>query len=424
MRHINPVPQLKVRATTTRNIEAGQALIVVVLALVVLLAMMGLGIDMGYLRYQKGRIAAAADAAAIAGGAEILFADITTAALGAAKANGFADSSQGGTATVTVNHPPSSGPHAGDDSFVEVFVSQPQPTFFMTVLGIDTMPLTARAVAKGTSPNCLYALGPTSPAMTLTLAFITSQCGVIDNSNMQGTIANLRAPFIGVHGTVSGVSTTPAATLGIPVAADPFGSLAVPPNTDPTCSLHPTKTTITAATTLDPGTYCGGIAINFPAGGGTVTLNPGVYYINGGGFQMLGTFGARVTGNGVTIYNSGSGSGSCNTCFGSIITAFTSGSGLTAPTTGTYSGILYFQDRANINSATFAVNISNGGGFQQGAYYIPNAAVNFGFDFGSTAAYSILVAKTITWTVAFTFGNDYSSLPKGSPIKNTGVLVE
>jgi hypothetical protein len=424
MKPKNSVPQREDGMTKPRKNEAGQALVVVALGLVALLAMMGLGIDMGYLRYQKGRIHAAADAAAIAGGAEILFSDINSAALAAAKVNGFADTSQGGTATVTVNHPPASGPHSGDDSYVEVLVSQNQPTFFMTVLGINSMPLQARSVAKGTSPNCLYALGPTTPAMTLTLAFITSQCGVIDNTNESGTIAQLRAPFIGVHGTVSGVTNNPAATTTA-VAADPFASLTVPTNTDPTCTAHPTVTNVTATTTLNPGTYCGGIHITFPGAGGIVTLNPGTYYIYGGGFQMLGTFGASVRGNGVTIYNSGSGSGACGTCFGSITTLFTSGSALSAPTTGTYAGVLYFQDTANINSATFAANFSSGTNpFQQGAYYFKNAAVNFAFDFGSTAAYSILVAKSVTWTVAFTFGNDYSSLPKGAPIKNTGVLVE
>ena len=37
--------------------------------------------------------------------------------------------------------------------------------------------------------------------------------------------------------------------------------------------------------TLDPGVYCGGIAVS---GGANVTFNPGTYIINGGGFVISG----------------------------------------------------------------------------------------------------------------------------------------
>jgi uncharacterized membrane protein len=46
--------------------DSGQALVVVALGLVVLLSFLGLGLDMGQLRYQKRQLQRAADAAAIA----------------------------------------------------------------------------------------------------------------------------------------------------------------------------------------------------------------------------------------------------------------------------------------------------------------------------------------------------------------------
>jgi len=406
--------------TKRRKTQAGQALVLAALALVAILAMMGLGIDMGYLRYAKGKMQAAADAGAIAGAAEVLYTDVSAAAAAATAADGFTNGTNG--VTVAVNHPPLSGPNTGNSNYVEVIVSQNQPTFFMTVLGVNSVALSARSVALGSSPNCIYALGTSGDSILITLSIVTSACGVVDDSNLGGLIAALDASSIALHGTNDGflVSTSPTAETGIPSAVDPLASLTAP--TVGSCSTHPTQTVITTNTTLSAGTYCGGIDII----SGKVTFGAGTYIMDGGGFQMTNVFGGTVTGTGgVTIYNTGSGSGSCNTCYGPITTYFTAGSSLSAQTSGTYTGILFFQDRSNPQTASFNANFSTGTRpFMDGAYYFPDAQVQFNFDFGQSADYSILVAKSLSWLVAFTVNNNYSSLTGGSPIKNTGVLTE
>ena len=59
-----------------RNKESGQALVFGVATLgILLIGMAGLGIDMGYLRYEKRLQQTAADHAAIAGAAELPYAD-------------------------------------------------------------------------------------------------------------------------------------------------------------------------------------------------------------------------------------------------------------------------------------------------------------------------------------------------------------
>ena len=172
--------------------------------------------------------------------------------------------------------------------------------------------------------------------------------------------------------------------------------------------------------------FCNGLNIQ----GGTVTFGAGTYVMYGGGFQMSNAFAGSVSGNGVLIYNTGSGaaSGTCPpTCgYGPINTFFTGGNSLVAPTSGSYAGVLFFQDRNNSQTASFSANFNFGTQpFLQGAYYFPDAQVNFNFDFGSSAAYTILVAQQVDWLVNFTFNNNYSSLPGGlSPIKNTGALAE
>jgi len=440
MKNTNSVRQNMVAMKKARNGEAGQSLVFVALSLVALLGMVGLGIDMGYMRLMQGRIQTAADAAAVAGSTELKAGDITTAAQNAAAADGFTNGSGG--VTVTVNNPPQSGPNTGNTNYVEVLVAQNQPTFFMNVFGISSVPLTARAVGKGGSPNCVYGIGTSGTVLTVTNSLISTACGIVGDSNLVGSgLARLSAPYVGVAGTSSGVTVTPAAKTGIPQVADPFAYLqSAKPTPDPSCldsngTAHLTQTVITAATTLYPGTYCGGLKIAFAADPGDdgfgarfdVTMNPGTYIMNGGGFQMTDTWGEAVYGNGVTIYNTGTGTGACTTCYGPVSTLFAGNTTLSAPTSGTYEGILYFQDPLNTQTASFVGNFRFGDerqAYTEGSFYFPGNTVQFSWDFGSTAAYTTLVAKAVNWLYTFTFHNDYSHLRHGNPIKTTGVLSE
>jgi uncharacterized membrane protein len=137
-----------------RNRQAGQALVLVAVALVlVLLPIMGLGIDFGYFRYQEVQLQTAADAAAIAAAGELSYSvscscnAVQAAGQNAAAANGF--SNDANEATVAVNNPPQSAqdPNNSNAHFVEVVITQSEPTFFAKILGINSVPLAARAEA-------------------------------------------------------------------------------------------------------------------------------------------------------------------------------------------------------------------------------------------------------------------------------------
>ena len=97
-----------------RKNEAGNALVITVLALGVLLGMGGLAIDVGTLRYEKRLQQNAADAAAIAGSSNIAYGGVTAGAQSASATNGFTDGTN--NVTVTVNNPPLAGPHTGNAS--------------------------------------------------------------------------------------------------------------------------------------------------------------------------------------------------------------------------------------------------------------------------------------------------------------------
>jgi hypothetical protein len=88
------------------------------------------------------------------------------------------------------------------------------------------------------------------------------------------------------------------------------------------------------STTLQPGVYYGGINIS---GNASITLAPGVYLLNGGGFLVSGN--ASISGDGVLLYNTGGASA------GSINISTSASVRLTPPPSGPYQGISIFQDR-------------------------------------------------------------------------------
>src|SRR5262249_48327605 len=101
--------------------------------------------------------------------------------------------------------------------------------------------------------------------------------------------------------------------------------------------------------------------------GGTVTLNPGIYYMEGGGFAVSG--GGNVLGAGVMIYNA-PGSNS------DVITVGGSGNtiALSPMLTGPYAGITFFQDRTS--TAPVTVSGSTGSNFTiTGTFYTASATL-------------------------------------------------
>jgi hypothetical protein len=94
---------------------------------------------------------------------------------------------------------------------------------------------------------------------------------------------------------------------------------------------------------------------------------------------------------------------------------------LVAPTTGSLAGILFFQDRSIVGGA--ASNLSGGASATlQGALYFSTTALTYSG--GASAAYTVVVAKTVTFSGGVTLNNNFSSLPGGSPIKGNAALSE
>ena len=102
---------------------------------------------------------------------------------------------------------------------------------------------------------------------------------------------------------LGGAVTTGHGTFSSPVdhnfalVSDPVG-LPLPPAPSTTYSALKVTGKCTDTVHVQPGTYVGGISIS---GNASVILEPGIYYMKGGGFSDTGS--GSVTGNGVLIVN-------------------------------------------------------------------------------------------------------------------------
>ena len=390
----------------------------------VMMECIGLAIDTGYLELIKTRMQAAADAAAVGGAQELKAngsANVVTAAQNDAALNGFTNGQN--SVTITINNPPRSGNYSGDSTAVEALVSQSVSPLFMGLLGVSSMTVNARGVAHQGTANgggCLFTMNKTaSSAFSLSGGVqLTSHCGVQVNSTSATAMSvtggtSLTAPSISVVGGYSlngGSSISPLPTTGAASMSDPLENLPAP--SVGACTYTNYSVSGGATKTLSPGVYCNGISVS---GGANVTFNPGTYILEGGGLNLSG--GCTATGAGVVFYNTaGSGYG-----YGAI--SFSGGTRdvLSAPTTGTYAGILFFQDRSIASPA--ASSFSGGANaLLNGTLYFQTSTLSYSG--GTGTAYTILISDKISFSGGAMLNNDYSSLPGGSPIKGSVALSE
>ena len=449
---------------TARQKEAGQALLITVLGITVLIGALGLGIDMGYYRYQKRQLQTAADAAALAGAQAYPSGTsyITPAATQALNSDGYGASS--GT-TATINNPPTcttsapcnlpaTDPNHGQPNFVEVVLTQNQPTFFSKIFGVTSVPLTARSEAEA-NQNCIYTLSKSGTGVAIGFAFVTTDCGVVDESSgasaMTCTIGFLNAPSIEIVGKFSGLIcfnlTKPRTGIILPTKPyDPMFYLqSSEPATTPcgakvggttnTWAGSPSALPVTGANSpvgnpaiLESGVYCGGITIGTNAyasfGNPTSPGSPTTIVLTSptpGGLS-LGLSHVTTQAGGVTFYNN---VGTIQTTFTATFTPVS----LSASTSGPLKGVLFFQPPTNTSAATIFGSFTFGT-FLNGGYYMPGAQLTYAFDFVTDATndFAPIVVNNLNFFFSgFTNVSAFTKYaPSGlSPLRSqNAVLVE
>lgn len=471
----DPVKRTRAAGRGIRE-ESGQALILVVLSLFVLMGFLGLAIDVGNIRSSKQKLQGIADATALAGAVEISYcnglavcSDMQTATQNAGTENGFStttvtfETSQctiptGGSGNLLIlNNGPclvgSADPNDGNTNVVETLAQMDVPVYFASIVGLKSpVRISARSEAGlGNYHACVF----DHKTEVGTGGKFNAPCGIQVDGNVtdqhNGGACNGSQIFATEGFNVSGTACssnqiTPAPVTSAPTLPDPLqylttNDLAPAPAscTDLSTSAQWSKLSASSPTgykslgngetiTLQPGTYCAGssgTALEISSGD-SLDLLPGTF-VFGGNVQLDGT--ATLQGNpdaSVPVYGHDT-----NTLYftsGTLVITSTNASvNLYAPTDtcgqDTLGGILLWM--ASGNTSTF--NLVNGAkNTYTGTVYAPSGTVDIqsGSNLG---VYTLFDANTIVLGDGGTtnVNNNYSSLACGSPFKEaTAVLVE
>ena len=389
-----------------------------------------LAIDMSYLYYLRGKVQITADAAALAGAGQIPnILNIRTEAIALARQNMPEDGHgvvvreanvthgnwNGGTRTYTQGSTPYNAVRVvaqrttANGNAVELF--------FARILGFDEMDIeTSAIVQRRDVSGCVVALDPTADgALTLSgNAEVNLGCGAVVNSNSPTAIienggACLTATSIATSGDYSGDCLNPTPDTGMPTITDPLAKLDPPSYSG--CD-YAALVDVTVKTMLTPGVYCGGISIHDNA---EVEFVAGMYILDGIGMQIAGN--SVVTGDGVTFYfpptttgvPGGKVKGKPQPPI-SLLIAGTTDVTLSAPTSGYYEGILFYQDR---DIPKTMKNLFTGGSKMslEGLFYFPKSDVKFAGNSSVNGSNWIsIVARTVEFVGTSNLYQDLSEV--------------
>ena len=392
--------------------RSGNVLLLSALSITTLVGMAGLAADTVQWTVWKRQLQREADSAAIAGAiANYQSSSASTAATAEITRHGLITLLD----TPLIQVSPTTGPYAGDPTAVRVALNSrrtlPFSSFILQTAPTIRAEATAAAVQFGT--YCVLALESTSnTGITMQgSATVDLGCGMATNS--QGTSAV-------TAGGGSSVDASPIAAVGgIPASSNYVTGTVLQPN-----SMAQADPFITLPTPVVPS--CSGqlnVAPNNTrninnSGGvscyrgmdlkGTVNFDPGIYYIDGDTLS----FGAQanVTGTNVVFILTSSTAASDPTSVATLNMNGGAHVNLTAPSTGTYAGILFYQDR-RASSAYSNFITGDSTSLIQGAIYFPNQLVQYTGNTGINTNCMQLVAKNVT----FTGNSDISNVcPSGS----------
>ena len=376
-----------------------------------LMGMMALAVDGGMLMARRRHVQASADAAGLAaagsvyrdisGGASANYTKAQLVAQAMATSNGY-------SASIQFNQPPTLGSYAGKAGYIEVIITYSQPRYFGAIFGSGAVAVEGRAVADVTSaaysPAAILVLGPSGSTVTLsgTTKVTASGGSVVVDSTSSSSITSsgspsITTPELDLSGNISYSGTNPnkatTTKYGQTPTPDPLANLAVPSSAGMTVQSNSAISLSGSTTrTLSPGVYNGGITMS---GSSSVTLSPGEYYINGGGITMSGS--SSISGSGVFIYNAGS---------GGISLSGTGAVSLSPMTSGTYAGLTVFQNRSSTAGAT----LSGGSNIDlSGTFYFPSAAVTMSGSSGTAVMGAQVISKSITFSGSSGVDVNYSA---------------
>lgn len=361
--------------TQGKKNERGQALILIVFAIIGLVGITALAVDGGNAYVEQRRTQNAADTVALGGALARLRGNTwISESYNIASANGF--NNDGVTNSVSITSPPSAGPYAGDSEYIQVRITYKVPTYFAGVVGIREITVSSEAVSRTKRSeikeilegNAIVSLAPKSDCNNNRAFWVHGESTLdisgggifINSNNKECALTTNGNGSIRIQG--GGISIVGGAKIQKPNLITPF-----PPKTNtPPLSYPPpffmpdvgcsdsVSQIQEDGVTMSPGNYDEDI---FPPDG-VQFLEKGTYCINGDFFVD-----GYLEGNGVVIKME-----SGRIRFGGSATVI-----LSAPKSGDLAGLLIYAPIENTNRMSFSGDLESN---LQGTILMPGAEIH------------------------------------------------
>jgi Flp pilus assembly protein TadG len=370
--------------------RTGSVAIIFAFAAIPIAAFVGSAVDYGTALRAKTQLQTVVDVAAAAGARlpATSNANRTSAVLNSYNANVS-------TTTVANSTPVIDATNAK----VTVTASAEVPTHFMGIIGVDTITVTAKAVARSQIENggvaCVLSLNTSSPD-----GFHLQGKNAVSSDNCWAWVNSADATAINANGASSGTAQgfctagsvvgpehfSPPPYTGCSPMDDPFYTKFENYNPTSTACDHQDVELSSGSFTLNPGVYCGNTVFKPQA---DVTLNPGTYIFRDGYLQVQA--GASLTGDGVTLFFYGQ-----NTMMeirgGADVD-------LKAPATGDLAGFVIVDRKFDWYDPAIRESIIQGGGSVtiEGILYAPQwkVTISGNSDINQNAKFFTMIADTI-----------------------------
>lgn len=329
-----------------------------------------------------------------------------------------------------IENAPTVGAYAGNMNAVRVVLQTstrlPFSGLFMAATPVISTEATAAVVQNG--DYCVIALARTnSTGITMSgNATVNMGCGMASNTTSNNAVyaggsSNIYATPIAAVGGLAWSSNYQNGTTLQPYSLpqpDPYSGLPQPDISGMKCNAKLDVSPNTVAPAASAGCY-GSAKIQ-----GTITLNPGVYYIDSANFSVGSQ--ATITGTGVTIILTSANAATQPSQIGTVSINGGATLNLSAPSDGTYAGVLFYQDRRAVDSGNAnSINTINGNASSAftGAFYFPSQELDFSGTAGMNTKCVKMVSKRVTFIGNSTIANDCSDHPDWTKIRAVQVRL-
>lgn len=381
----------------------GNALVVAATCIPLMIGAAALGVDTIYMALSKRQLQRSADSGALAGAYAIVQSKDASAAV---TRDLQLNNSIALTGSPTVENAPTVGSYAGNVRAVRVALTATVPMAFWSVFSSSSATIKAEATAAVTynAKWCMLSLedGNTAGITFTGSADIDLGCGIATNSKAAAAItaggsSTVKATPLSAQGGVPSSSHFVSPTTLMPYSpkqADPFVALPLPTipggESCPALAVKSNEPAYTVPVQSD-NVYCfKGMDVK-----GTLNLQPGTYYVDGSAFS-IGAQGV-INGTGVTIILTASNAASNSNAIAGFDIAAGATVNLAAPKSGTYEGVLFYQDPRAALGNTVKIN-GNTDSFLEGAFYFPRAYMTFNGTAGMVTRCIQLIARRLEFS--------------------------